>query len=96
MRPYVKQKWLGFHATEEAAARACTDYVEDGVIPVMPQARENHSSRFMGVGFEKRFGKWKATCKGSWLGYHATEVAAARAYNLGAERLGRAVQVETQ
>jgi hypothetical protein len=34
-----------------------------------------------GVCWDKRCGKWKAECKGRHLGDHATEEAAARAYN---------------
>jgi hypothetical protein len=38
----------------------------------------------------KGCGKWQAVCKKKHLGYHATEEAAARAYNIEAARIGRA------
>ena len=81
-----KGKHLGHHATEEAAAQAYDDYVKDGVDPV--QRREGTSSQFKGVSWHKRRGKWLAVCKGKSLGCHATEEAAAQAYNAEAERIG--------
>jgi hypothetical protein len=80
-------KSLGRHATEEAAARAVEKYAKDGVDLVKHQAVR--SSQFKGVSWEKRSSKWKAECKGKYLGYHAKEEAAARAYNKEAERIGR-------
>ena len=81
-----KGKNLGHHATEEVAAQAIEDYVKDSVDLV--QRRDGSSSQFMGVCWDKRAGKWKAQCKGTNLGLHATEEAAARAYNIEAECLG--------
>ena len=77
-----KGKSLGYHATEEAAAQAYNKYVEDGVAPV------KRPSRPKGVSWHQGRGKWQAKCKGTWLGYHATEEAAARAYNIEARRVG--------
>ena len=72
---------------EEGAARAYDDYAKDGVEPV--KHREiTTSSQFKGVRWVKSRGKWRADCKGKGLGYHATEEAAARAYNIEAERIG--------
>ena len=76
---------LGYHATEEAAAQAYNNYVENGVIPLK---HRSGTSQFKGVGWDKYSGKWKARCKGKTVGYHATEEAAARAYNKEAERIG--------
>jgi len=50
--------------------------------------REGNSSQFKGVTWVKRSGKWMAQFPGKGLGYHATEEAAAQAYNIEAERLG--------
>ena len=80
-------KHLGHHATEEAAARAHDKYVRDGLVPVL--LREGSTSLFKGVGWNKSRGKWMAMCNEKYLGYHATEEAAARAYDKKAERLGR-------
>ena len=71
---------LGYHATEEAAARAHDEYVKDGVDPVT-RGDPSSTSRFKGVHWDKRRGKWKAECKRKGLGYHVTEEAAAQAYN---------------
>ena len=70
-------KCLGHHATEEAAARAYNNYVEDGIAPV--KHREGTFSQFKGVSWDTRRGKWLARCKGKCIGYHATEEAAAQA-----------------
>jgi len=80
-----KGKHLGYHATEEAAAQAITNYVEDGVVPV---TRRDCTSRFTGVSWDKICGKWRADCKGNHLGHHPTEQAAARACNIEAQRVG--------
>jgi hypothetical protein len=96
-------KYLGVHATEAAAARACNDYVEHGVEPKLSRAstsqfkgvswvgtgdtRTSHTSRSP-VGVRPSCGQWMAQCKGVNLGFHATEVAAAHAFNIEAQRLG--------
>jgi len=85
-RAQYKEKHLGNHATEEAAARAYDLYVEDGVDPV--QHRGARTSEFKGVSWHKSSGKWQAVCKKTHVGLHATEEAAARAYNKEAERIG--------
>jgi hypothetical protein len=72
-------KHLEYHTMEEAAAHAYNDYVEDGVDPV--KRREGKSSQFKGVFWDKGNGKWTAKCRGKHLGYHATEEAAAQAYD---------------
>ena len=81
-----KGKEVGYHATEEAAAQAYENYVTDGVIPV--KHPRNISSEFKGVTWYERYGKWQATFKGKYLGQHASKEAAARAYNIEAERIG--------
>jgi hypothetical protein len=85
-RAKCKGKCLGYHATEEAAAQAYSNYAKDGVVPV-PLRDPSCSSQFKGVSWEKRRGKWLARCKGKSQGYHATEEAAAQAYKSEAERL---------
>ena len=84
-----KGRHLGLHATEEAAALAYTNYVKDGVDPV---TRRDRTSQFKGVNWHKHRGKWWAKCKGTSLGYHATEEAAAQAYNIEAQRIGITVR----
>jgi hypothetical protein len=86
-RAQYKEKHLGNHTTEEAAARAYDLYVEDGVDHV--QHRGAHTSEFKGVSWHKSSGKWQAVCKKTHVGLHATEEAAARAYNKEAELIGR-------
>jgi len=76
-RAACKGKHLGYHATEEAAVRAHDNYVEDGGDPV--QRRERTAPQFKGVTWDKVRGKWYARCQGQYLGYHATEEAAALA-----------------
>jgi len=88
-RVVCKGKHLGYHATEDAAALAYDGYVKDGVDPV--QRREGTASRFKGVTWDKIRRKWKVSCKGKHLGCHSAEEAAARAYNIEAERIGLAV-----
>jgi len=80
-----KKKTLGYHATQEAAAQAYDNYVENGGILVWRQAS---TSQFKGVSWDKFSGKWAAQCKEKRLGRHATEEGAARAYNIEAERVG--------
>ena len=71
-------KHLGLHTTEVGAARAYSKYLEDGIDPVEHRA---NTSRFAGVSWHKYKRKWAAQCKGKHLGRHATEEAAAQAYN---------------
>jgi hypothetical protein len=80
--------YLGLQATEVAAARVCNKYLKDGVAP-----GPAGSSQFKGVTWDKNNNKWLARCKGKHLGYHATEKAAAQAYNVEAERVGRPLNV---
>jgi hypothetical protein len=78
---------IGSFATEEAAAKAYDDYVEDGILPDRAPA----SSQIRGVSWDKKHGTWRADCMGQKLGCHATEEGAARAYtkyaNVGRCRL---------
>jgi len=83
-----KGKYLGYHATEEAAARAVNDYVKHGIIP-----KSLCASPFTGVCWVKRNQKWQANCEKRFLGYHVVEEDAARAYNVEAARLGRTLNV---
>jgi hypothetical protein len=81
-----KSKWwaqckgthLGYHTTEEAAARAYNKYLKDGIHPGPKPAR---SSQFKGVTWHKSNNTWKAVCNNRHLGYHATEEDAARAHS---------------
>jgi hypothetical protein len=70
------EKRLGLHTTEEAAARAYSKYLEDGIAPELPAS----SSQFKGITWDKTSKKWKAQCNRTHLGNHATEEHAARAY----------------
>jgi len=77
-----KQLYLGWHATEQAAARAIDDYFKDGVTPAA--MRGGGTSQFKGVSFHKGSRTWYATTttgRRKHLGSHATEEAAAQAYN---------------
>ena len=47
----------------------------------------NLSRYIKGVSWDKGKGRWRAVCKGRFLGCHATHEAAARAYNIEAERI---------
>jgi len=76
-----KGKHLGYYTTEEVAARAYSKYFKDGIAPQPAAGGPAGSSQFKGVTWDKSNNKWKATCKGTHLGYHATEEDAARAYN---------------
>ena len=89
---YCKKKRLGCYATEGAAARAYDDYITDGVVPTKRRAGTSRegTSQFKGVSWRQSMGKWTAECNRKHLGYHATEAAAARAYNIEAGRIGRA------
>jgi hypothetical protein len=84
-RAVFKGRSLGDHATEEAAARAYDNYVKDGVGPV---SHPEGTSDIKGVSWNKAFGKWTAQYKGKHLGRHATEEAAAQAYNIEGSALG--------
>ena len=86
-----KGNHLGQHSTEEAAVRAYNKYVSDGINPV--KHREANTSLFMGVSWTTSKNKWVAQCKGKYLGLHTTEEAAARAYNVEAERRGLTLNV---
>jgi len=91
-----KNKWralcnathLGYHTTEEAAARAYSKYLKDGTDPI-----KHRTSQFTGVFWNKNAHKWQAGCKQKYLGLHTTEGAAAQAYNVEAERIGVALNV---
>ena len=86
-----KSKHLGYHSTEDASARAYNKYLEDGIDPV--KRRGAITTEFTGVCWDKTHSKWSAKCKGKHLSYYATEVAAAQAYNVEAERVGRPLNV---
>ena len=75
-------------AGEKAAARAYSKSLEDGIVPGRAA-----SSQFTGVSWHKTKNRWMAECKGKKLGRHATENAAARAYNVEAERVGRPLNI---
>jgi len=85
------ERHLGYHATEEHAARAYSKYLEDGIDPV--KHREANTSQFTGVTWDKHNNKWKARCKGTFLGLYTTEEAAAHAHNVKAESLDVALNV---
>ena len=70
----MKGEELGVHATEEAAAEAVNNYAS-----INPAEHRGITSRFKGVNWSKRHGKWVAQCKKRGLGYHTTEEAAAQA-----------------
>ena len=95
----AKLKWraeckgtkLGCHATEEDAVRAYREYLEDGIDPVEHRGAGN--SQFTGVSWSTSKNKWKAQCMREYLGIHATETAAAQAYNLEAARVGLTLNI---
>jgi hypothetical protein len=62
-------------------------YIKDGVVP--GQLRKPTASAYKGVYWYKSRGQWTARCHGKSLGQHATEEAAAQAYNMEARRIGR-------
>jgi len=78
---------LGCHATEEDAAIAYFNYLEDGTVHV------TRASRFTGESRNKRHNKWEARCKGTYIGMYTTEEVAALAYNREAERRGLPLNV---
>jgi hypothetical protein len=86
-------QYLGFHATEEEAARAVDDYVMHGIVPESKASGGWGSSQFKGVSWHKSKNKWQAQCGKKSLGRHAAEKDAARAYNVEAARLGLALNV---
>jgi hypothetical protein len=75
-----KGKHLGLHTTEEIAALALCKYLKDGSASKPPDCLGLCSSQFKGVTWNKDKNKWKTECNGTYLGYHATEEDAARAY----------------
>ena len=81
---------LGNHATKEEAASAYSKFLEDGFDLV--EHRAASTSQFTGVSWEKARSRWKAQCKGKYLGYHTTEEAA-QAYNAEAELIGRPLNI---
>jgi len=62
-RQCAKEKRLGYHATEAAAAQAYYNYVKDGIDPAKRREREGKSSQFPGVSWRKRCGEWAAKRK---------------------------------
>ena len=94
-----KRKWmaackpthLGYHATEEDAARACSQYLTDGIDLV--KHREADTSQFTGVSWHRPRGKWRVICQQKHLGVFTTEDSAARAYNVEAERRGLTLNI---
>ena len=86
-----KGKHLGYHTTVDDAARAYSKYLKDGVDPVEHQ--DGNTSQFTGVHRDKNKNRWRAQCKRKDLGVHTSEEAAARAYNVEAERVGRPLNV---
>jgi hypothetical protein len=58
-----------------------------------PATEQRKTSKFTGVYWDKIKHKWRAECTGKYLGYHATEDDAARAYNIEARRLGLTLNV---
>jgi hypothetical protein len=69
---------MGYHTTEESAARAYGKYLKDGIDPVAH--REASTSQFAGVFSNTRDNRWGAASKGTSLGNHVTELEAERAY----------------
>jgi hypothetical protein len=94
-----KSKWrvdckgtkLGSYTTEVEAERAYITYLEDGIDPVT--RREPSTSQFTGVSWVKVNNKWKATCKGNYLGCHIAQKDAAQAYNVEVARRGLPLNV---
>ena len=72
--------------------RAYNKYLEDGIDPVKHRDASN-SSQFVGVSWNRSKNKWRAKCKGIYLGLYTTEKTASRAYNVEAERVGRPLNV---
>jgi hypothetical protein len=76
-----KGKRLGYHTTEEGAAHVYSTYLKDGVVPKPAERRAWCASQIKGVSWDKKSNKWRAACKGTKLGHHATEEEAVRAYS---------------
>ena len=74
-----KGKHMGAHTTVEAAVRAYIKYLEDGSVPRRTERGGWGASQFKGVHWDNNSQKWRADCKGTRLGYHATEEDAVRA-----------------
>ena len=73
--------YLSVHTTEEAAARAYSNFIKHGGVPDPAGQGKSGTSQFKGVSWHKQSKKWAADCKGTRLGYHTTEGDAARAYS---------------
>ena len=58
-RAMCKKQHLGYHTTEEEAARAYNNYVKDGIDPV----KHRGTAQLKGVRWDQRRGKWEARCK---------------------------------
>jgi hypothetical protein len=86
-----KTKHLGHHTTEQDAARAYSKYLKDGIDPV--KHRDASTSQFKGVYWDKGRNLWRAKCKLTYMGFHAAEKDAARAYNVEAQSIGRPLKV---
>jgi len=63
---------------------AIDNYIVDGVV-VPVTHRGPPTSQYRGICWNKSLGKWVAKCKGTFLGHHATEEAAAQAYHIYVE-----------
>ena len=63
------------YTTKEAAAQAIDNYVKDCGYP---ERQRDRVSPFKGVFWHKHEGKWVASCKGKFLGNHATAVGRCR------------------
>jgi hypothetical protein len=63
------------------------------ILFLIPSKKRKPTSQYLGVNWDKRYGKWKASIrvndKKKILGYFDSEVDAARAYNLEAVKHGR-------
>jgi hypothetical protein len=86
---------LGYHATELAAAQAYDQWAKDyaGKKLNFFESTPHISSKYRGVSWEKYKQCWMACIslnnKTVRLGYHATELAAAQAYDQQAKKYAR-------